>query len=143
MPQPYVKKLADKHGVSEKEGEKKWKEAEGLAEKQGQGKNYGYITQIFKSLMHEKGSMDAVDTVTMDVPFLIRIMELARESLKSDVELHVAVEKIISASKDGTLDMKSYESIFGNGEETATMLEITQRIRASMKRVPAILRARK
>ena len=142
MPQPYVKKLADKHGMSVKKSEDKWKEAEKLADKQGHGDNYAYRTSIYQSLMGEKGSMDAVDTVQMDVPFLIRIMELARETLKSDVELHVAVEKIIALSKEGTLDMQAYERMFGVGEESAAMREIALRIQASRRKVPAILRAR-
>jgi hypothetical protein len=142
MPKPYVKKLAKKHRMSVKESEDKWKKAEKLADKQGHVDNYAYRTSIYKSLMGEKGSMDAVDTVQMDVPFLIRIMELARETLKSDVELHVAVEKIITLSKEGILDMQAYEQMFGVGEESAALKEIALRIQAARKRIPAILRAR-
>jgi hypothetical protein len=54
MPIPYVKKLAKKHGTSIRESEGKWGEAKKAAEKQGKGDNYGYVTQIYKSMMHEK-----------------------------------------------------------------------------------------
>lgn len=52
------------------------------------------------------------DVIKMDVPLFIRMMELAREDLKTDVQLHVVVEKVITASKHAdVLTMDHYESI--------------------------------
>jgi hypothetical protein len=47
----------------------------------------------------------------MDVPLLTRIMEVCRESIKSDAELHRLLTRIISASKNGTLTMDDYNQL--------------------------------
>lgn len=55
---------------------------------------------------------DAVDTIKMDVPLFIRMMELAREDIKSDAELHNVVERVIAASKSkDTLTMSDYDAL--------------------------------
>lgn len=55
---------------------------------------------------------DKIDTVTLDVPLLIRLLEYAREDAKTDVDLHNVVEKMISISKEiSILSMDSYDSI--------------------------------
>lgn len=48
--------------------------------------------------------------VSMDIPFLIRIFEYIREDVKTDVELHKVVEKMI-AQGDKTLTMSDYNKI--------------------------------
>ena len=40
-------------------------------------------------------NIDKVDTVTMDVPLLIRVFELVREDVKTDMDLHNLVERLI------------------------------------------------
>ena len=40
------------------------------------------------------------DIVSMNVPLFIRMLELAREDIKSDEDLHKFVEKVIIASKE-------------------------------------------
>lgn len=57
MPQPYVRKLADKHGISVEKAEEKWNAAKKDAADQGHSEDYGYITNIFKLRMHEKSSL--------------------------------------------------------------------------------------
>ena len=52
-----------------------------------------------------------IDTVTMDVPLLIRLLELAREDIKTDVELHNVVERLLSLKNKGVLSMQDYDSI--------------------------------
>lgn len=47
-----------------------------------------------------KASLDAQDTVTVDVPLLIRMLEHAREDLKDDAELHVFTTSILDSSKN-------------------------------------------
>ena len=55
---------------------------------------------------------DAIDTITVDVPLLIRLLELAREDIKSDQELHDVTENIIRLSKENnTLTMEHYDAI--------------------------------
>lgn len=41
---------------------------------------------------------NGVNSVTMDVPFLIRVMEACREDVEDDVELHKFAEQIIHAA---------------------------------------------
>lgn len=54
------------------------------------------------------------DTVEMDVPTFIRILEVARENVKSDAQLHKVVTNVIATqkAKTGTLDMNDYSKFF-------------------------------
>ena len=62
----------------------------------------------------EEGNPDA-DVVTMDVPLLIRMMELAREDIKDDATLHHVAKKMIDlAAKGDPLTMQHYEEIVSN-----------------------------
>jgi 8-oxo-dGTP pyrophosphatase MutT (NUDIX family) len=54
------------------------------------------------------------DTITMDIPLLIRYSELMREDIKSDVALHQIVENLIEIKDMGVLTMSDYDSIVGN-----------------------------
>jgi hypothetical protein len=55
---------------------------------------------------------DAVDTITMDVPLFIRMLEYAREDASNDVDLHDVAEKAIKINKSKeTLSMQDYEDI--------------------------------
>lgn len=58
------------------------------------------------------------DTVTVDVPLLIRIMEYAKEDAKTDLDLHNAAEKLIALSQEGrTLTMDDYATMIGDIKE--------------------------
>jgi hypothetical protein len=56
-------------------------------------------------------AQDAVDTVTLDVPLLLRMLEYAKEDAKSDLDLHDVTERMIELAKSGTLSMQHYENI--------------------------------
>jgi hypothetical protein len=60
---------------------------------------------------------DEVDTVSMDVPLLLRVLEFAREEVEDDMVLHDVVERLVAMSKDGPLSMDDYDSIVGSVEE--------------------------
>lgn len=60
---------------------------------------------------------DQKDTITFDIPLLIRILEYAREDIKSDPELHKVVEKLIDIRDKGTLTMDDYDLIVKLKEE--------------------------
>jgi hypothetical protein len=60
---------------------------------------------------------DPQDHVSLDVPLLIRLFELMREGVKSDVELHQVVERILSMKAMGVLTMSNYEDIAGSNKE--------------------------
>jgi hypothetical protein len=69
----------------------------------------------FKEYLVER--TDAKDTVTFDIPFLIRVLELTREKIKSDVDLHKMVERLIQIRKKGILTMQDYKLITRLREE--------------------------
>ena len=55
-----------------------------------------------------------VDSVKLDIPLLIRIMEYAREDAKTDLDLHDVAERLISIGRSGnTLSMRDYDRIVG------------------------------
>lgn len=62
------------------------------------------------------------DTVSMNIPLLMRMLEFAKEDAKTDVELHDVVEKLTDLSKDGrVLTMDDYDAIVSccNPDEAA------------------------
>lgn len=60
-------------------------------------------------------SADKVDTVTVDVPLLIRLLEYSREDAKTDMDLHNVTEKLIALSKQhSVLSMDQYDAIVGD-----------------------------
>jgi hypothetical protein len=64
--------------------------------------------------------MNPRDTITVDVPLFIRLLEYAREDAQADVDLHDVAEKIISLSASGkTLTMNDYKLIIGSQEDIA------------------------
>ncbi len=65
---------------------------------------------------------EGVDSVTLDVPLMIRLLEFAREDAQDDMVLHQVVEKMIGMAEEGqSLTMSDYESIVGDiGESLKT-----------------------
>ena len=59
----------------------------------------------------EEGA-NPTDTVTMDIPLMIRLFEYAREDAKTDMDLHNVAERLIKLSAGGqTLTMDNYNDI--------------------------------
>ena len=56
------------------------------------------------------------DTITLDIPLMIRLLEYAREDAKDDMDLHSVTEKMIELSKNGNLTMSDYDQIVGPTE---------------------------
>jgi hypothetical protein len=71
----------------------------------------------------EKGNLneveeDVVDTITMDVPLFIRMLEFAREDASTDMDLHDVAENAISLNKGKEfLSMEDYDSIIPSEAE--------------------------
>jgi len=58
--------------------------------------------------------MNPKDTITVDVPLFIRLLEYAREDANTDMDLHDLAENIIGLSEDGeVLTMDDYNAIVG------------------------------
>lgn len=66
---------------------------------------------------------DETDTVTMDVPLLTRVLEMAREDIKSDEQLHVVVTRLIEMAKNGTLSMENYKKLTEDNKVVVPMLK--------------------
>jgi predicted GNAT superfamily acetyltransferase len=61
---------------------------------------------------------DAVDTITMDIPLFLRMLEYSREDASQDMDLHDVTEKANKLGKEkGILSMEDYEEIVGAAEE--------------------------
>ena len=53
------------------------------------------------------------DVVKLDVPLFIRLLELAREDVKQDADLHDVAEAVIRLSQEGVATMADYDQIVG------------------------------
>jgi hypothetical protein len=81
--------------------------------------NVGAATSKYR--MHE--ATDKEDVLSFDIPLFIRILELAREDVKEDMELHRITERLLSIRKKGVLTMDDYEFIAGLKKLKEEMLE--------------------
>jgi hypothetical protein len=62
--------------------------------------------------------MNPKDTIIVDVPLFIRLLEYAREDAKTDMDLHNVAENIIDLSEEEeVLTMDNYNAIVGTTEE--------------------------
>jgi hypothetical protein len=52
-----------------------------------------------------------MDIVRLDVPLFIRLLELAREDVKQDADLHDIAEAVIKLSQEGVATMADYDMI--------------------------------
>jgi hypothetical protein len=52
-----------------------------------------------------------MDTIELDVPLFIRLLELAREDVKQDADLHDVAEIVTKLSLEGPVTMASYDKI--------------------------------
>lgn len=52
-----------------------------------------------------------MDIIKLDVPLFIRLLELAREDVKQDADLHDIAEIVIKLSQPGPVTMEDYDKI--------------------------------
>ena len=90
--------------------------------KKKEHKNQEIRTAPIHNKLHSE-EVDEKDVVSMDIPLLIRVLELAREDLKSDADLHRVVEKLIEIRNKGTLTMNDYDFVAKLKEEFDPLLE--------------------
>lgn len=88
-------------------------------------KTTDFIRKTIKEAQ-ETAQYDAVDTVTLDVPLMIRLLEYAREDAKTDMDLHNVADRLIELSKQQqTLTMQNYDAIMGKGSAEKEIPELT------------------
>jgi hypothetical protein len=76
------------------------------------------VIQGMTNNLSEAKSEDKVDTITMDIPLFLRMLEYSREDASQDMDLHDVTEKAISLGKErGILQMDDYDEIIGSAEE--------------------------
>lgn len=54
-----------------------------------------------------------MDIVKLDVPLFIRLLELAREDIKGDADIHDLAQRVIELSQDRPATMADYDDIVG------------------------------
>ena len=91
----------------------------------------------FKSGLYEEegadGEENPIDSITMDVPLFIRMLEFAREDASTDMDLHDVAEKATALSAEGEiLSMDNYEDLVGDGTEITERLQM-QRLAGIIK----------
>lgn len=60
---------------------------------------------------------DEIDTVKLDIPLLMRVLEYAKEDAKTDMDLHNVVTKMIAFNKEKEiLSMEDYDAITSTQE---------------------------
>jgi hypothetical protein len=93
---------------------------------------------IIVSVFNDKYTTEdfEMDIVKLDVPLFIRLMELAREDVKQDADLHDVAEAVIKLSQQGIVTMADYDSIVkfmqkqgSSAEETAVGNDDIRRFR--------------
>ena len=52
-----------------------------------------------------------MDIIKLDVPLFIRLLELAREEIKDDADIHDVAEIVTKLSQDGVVGMEQYNDI--------------------------------
>jgi len=76
------------------------------------------VIQGMTNNLSEAKEEDAVDTITMDIPLFLRMLEYAREDAEQDLDLHDVTEKANKLGKErGILQMDDYEEIVGVAED--------------------------
>jgi hypothetical protein len=76
------------------------------------------VIQGMTNNLSEAKSEDKVDTITMDIPLFLRMLEYSKEDASQDMDLHDVTEKAISLGKErGILQMDDYDEIIGTTEE--------------------------
>lgn len=74
-----------------------------------------YAIATAKAKKLAENEEDVVDTVTLDIPLFIRMLEYAKEDAQTDMDLHDVAEKAIALNKSKEmLSMEDYNTIIGD-----------------------------
>jgi hypothetical protein len=67
-----------------------------------------------------------MDTIRIDVPTFLRLLELAREDIRNDADLHDIAEIVTRLSKRDVITMKDYKTIVNFMKTQGTEDELDQ-----------------
>ena len=65
-----------------------------------------------------------MDMIKLDVPLFIRLLELAREDVKQDADLHDVAEIVTKLSQSGPVTMDQYPEILKYMKQTGSEDEL-------------------
>jgi len=71
--------------------------------------------------MEKENQKDPIDAVHLEIPFLIRLFEYAREDATGDKDLHVVAENLLKCSREcegKPLSMECYDKVIPAKEES-------------------------
>jgi hypothetical protein len=72
---------------------------------------------------------DAIDTIVMDVPLFLRILEYSREDAQEDVDLHYVTQQAVKLTKEkGALQMSDYNTIIGKTNKKQDLGEMVRKV---------------
>ena len=54
---------------------------------------------------------EVANTINVDVPLFIRLLEFAREDATADMQLHVLAERLVKLSGPTAMTMKDYDAL--------------------------------
>jgi hypothetical protein len=66
------------------------------------------------NITYKELKMDKIDIIKIDVPTFLRLLELSREDVKNDADLHFIAEIVSKISKSKTVTMDDYEEILNH-----------------------------
>ncbi len=72
--------------------------------------------------------MDEIDEIRIDVPTFLRLLELAREDVKDDANLHFIAQKVTEISQNKTVTMDDYEDILATMKPEDEIVEELKRL---------------
>lgn len=113
MPTGYVRELAKKHHTSVGKSEDRWSAANASAKKQGKGKNFAYITSIYKKMMGEDVSEMSLKDFLIFAEGIEGASEIAYGGEKDDIE---DVEDVGYGAADDEFDLRDEEGL-GDDED--------------------------
>jgi hypothetical protein len=67
-----------------------------------------------------------IDVIKIDVPTFIRLLELAREDVKNDPDLHDLTQKVVAISQERVVTMADYKDIVGFMKKQGTDEELNR-----------------
>jgi hypothetical protein len=67
-----------------------------------------------------------MDIIKIDVPTFLRLLELAREDIRNDADLHDMAEIVTRLSKENVITMKDYKTIVNFVKTQGTEDELAQ-----------------
>ena len=86
-----------------------------------------HMTKVLTHNGLHKEETDKTDTITVDIPLMIRLLEYAREDAKTDMDLHKVTERLIEIRSKGMLTMDDYDFIVGEKKKIKEQTDTSEK----------------